>query len=212
MGRSESLQARLSDVERRLREMRTVTNTASAEISGGETIIDEDGSVYFLDGGRLRLGGSSIETTSGKTIISPEGHLTADSVVVYGDVLSARDHKYQRETFEEEIISTNVVQSVDEEFSLEFPDWSSSAMVVVNIRIATRVGSINSNPLLVTLNGKPIARPRSDYLGNIVLSTSVVRKVLPDRPSLRLSAVFAEDTVPFISPEMIVKVGGLYTV
>lgn len=212
MGRSESLQARLADVERRLRAMRTVTNTASAEIAGGETIIDENGSIYFLDGGRLRLGGSSIITSDGKTILDTEGNLTADSVVVYGDVLSARDYRFQRETFEEIVLSSNVIQSIDEEVTLGFPDWSSSASVVTTIRITARVGSTESNPLLISLNGKPIARPRTDSLGNITLDTSVTRRVLPERPSLRLSIVFEEDTVPTAVPEMYVKMGGVFSV
>ena len=95
--RSSSLQSRLRDIEQRLRAMRTVTNTASAEISGGETIIDRDGSLIFSDGGSLVLGGKTIATSDDRLLLDESGNLDVDTLMVYGDVLSVRDYLRQRE-------------------------------------------------------------------------------------------------------------------
>lgn len=211
MNRSETLKTRLADVERRLKAMRTVTNTASAEISGGETIIDDEGSLIFEDGGRLRLEGSVIETTTGKTLIDSGGNLVADSVIIYGDVLSARDYMLQRETIEETLIDTELINTTKLDYTLDFPDWASKASIVATIAVNSRVRTREGNPLLVSFNGKPVSRPRTDSVGNVMVSTSVVRRVLPDNPEIRISLTFSEETVPSASPKMRVKLGGVYT-
>lgn len=210
--RSQSLQTRLDDIEDRLRSMRTVTNTASAEISGGETVIDVDGTLTFSDGGQLFLGSSSIQTADGRNIIDPEGNLTVDSLVVYGDILSARDYLYQREGINSDVIDTQVVESIYQEIEVGFPDWASSAMVSFDIYINTRVKSVSSNPLVVTLNGKPVSRPKSDQRGNISNNTSVVRRVSPDQPIMRIGVDFSEGTVPVGDPKIHVTIGGVFSV
>lgn len=209
--RSRSLQARLSDIEQRLRAMRTVTNTASAEITGGETIIDVDGSLLFADGGRLVLGSSSIGTSGDRKIIDEEGNLDADSLTVHGDVLSARDYLYQREGIDIVVMDETVPETTIREVELGFPDWSSSAVVTISIHVNTRVKGRNTNALLITLNGKPVARPRSDEQGNISLRSSVVRRVFPETPTIRLGVTLTEETVPVADPRIMVTMGGVYS-
>lgn len=209
--RSRSLQARLSDIEQRLRAMRTVTNTASAEITGGETIIDVDGSLLFADGGRLVLGSSSIGTSGDRKIIDEEGNLDADSLTVHGDVLSARDYLYQREGIDIVVMDETVPETTVREVELGFPDWASSAMVTTSIHVNTRVKGRNTNALLITLNGKPVARPRSDEQGNISLRSSVVRRVFPETPTVRLGVTLTEETVPVADPRIMVTMGGVYS-
>lgn len=210
--RSGSLQNRLSDIESRLRSMRTVANTASAEISGGETVIDEDGSIFFSDGGRLSLGSSSIQSSTGEMMIDPEGNLSVDSLVVYGDILSASDYLYQREAIEAEIISTDIIEPVVSETTLGFPDWASSALVTFTIYVRARFNEIDSNPMLISLNGKPIARPRTDQLGNLEIDASVVRRVSPDTPNIRVNIDLSGTSVPTASPTISIKIGGVYSV
>lgn len=209
--RSRSLQTRLSDIEQRLRAMRTVTNTASAEITGGETIIDEDGSLLFADGGSLVLGSSSISASGGRKIIDEEGNLDVDSLTVHGDVLSARDYLYQREGIDIVVMDETVPETTVREVELGFPDWASSAMTTVSIHVNTRVKGRNANSLLITLNGKPVARPRSDEQGNISLRSSVVRRVFPESPTIRLGVSLTEETVPVADPRIMVTMGGVYS-
>ena len=209
--RSRSLQTRLSDIEQRLRAMRTVTNTASAEITGGETIIDVDGSLLFADGGSLVLGSSSISASGGRKIIDEEGNLDVDSLTVHGDVLSARDYLYQREGIDIVVMDETVPETTVREVELGFPDWASSAMTTVSIHVNTRVKGRNANSLLITLNGKPVARPRSDEQGNISLRSSVVRRVFPESPTIRLGVSLTEETVPVADPRIMVTMGGVYS-
>lgn len=210
--RSQSLQTRLDDIEERLRSMRTVTNTASSEISGGETVIDDDGTLIFSDGGQLFLGSSSIQTKDGQDIIDPQGNLNVDSLVVYGDVLSARDYLYQREGIYSTVVDTQVVESASQELEVEFPDWASSAMISFDIYVNTRVKSVDSNPLLVSINGKPVTRPKSDQRGNVSSNTSVVRRVTPNQPMIKIDIDFREDTIPVGDPRMYVVIGGVFSV
>lgn len=210
--RSGTLQDRLNDIERRLRTFRTVTNTASAEITGGETVIDEDGSIIFSDGGTLRLGGSSIQTYEGSSIIDSEGNLHADSLEVHGDVLSASDYLYQRETIDSEVINTTDISSIDREVDLGFPDWSSTALAVFDVYVNSRFRGTYSNPMTVYLNGKPIARPKTDELGNIVLDSSVVRRITPEHPAIRITVDVSGEVVPVDSPAIRVKIGGVFSV
>lgn len=209
--RSRSLQTRLRDIEQRLRAMRTVTNTASAEITGGETIIDEDGSLLFADGGSLVLGSSSISASGGRKIIDEEGNLDVDSLTVHGDVLSARDYLYQREGIDIVVMDETVPETTVREVELGFPDWASSAMTTVSIHVNTRAKGRNANSLLITLNGKPVARPRSDDQGNISLRSSVVRRVFPESPTIRLGVSLTEETVPVADPRIMVTMGGVYS-
>lgn len=209
--RSRSLQTRLRDIEQRLRAMRTVTNTASAEITGGETIIDVDGSLLFADGGSLVLGSSSISASGGRKIIDEEGNLDVDSLTVHGDVLSARDYLYQREGIDIVVMDETVPETMVREVELGFPDWSSSAVVTTSIHVNTRVKGMNTNALLITLNGKPVARPRSDEQGNISLRSSVVRRVFPETPTIRLGITLTEESVPVADPRIMVTMGGVYS-
>lgn len=210
--RSRSLQARLSDIEQRLRAMRTVTNTASAEISGGETIIDEDGSLIFADGGSLVLGSEYIGASGGRKILDEAGNLNVDSLMVQGDVLSARDYLFQREGIDNVVIDDTVVGTTQRELVLGFPDWASSAMVTYNIHINTRIRGRNTNSVLITLNGKPVSRPKSDEHGNIYLRAAVVRRVLPDSPTIKVGVLFSEETIPVADPRILITMGGVYSV
>lgn len=209
--RSQSLQSRLNNVKRRLREMRTVTNTASAEISGGETVIDADGSIYFLDGGRLVLGSSTVSTLAGTPLINGTGDLSVDSLTVYGDVLSAADYMYQRETIDYTVVDTDTIESMSTEVDLEFPDWSSTALVTFYVYIDTRVRTPNTNNVLVKINGKTVARPRSDSIGNVQLSSTVVRRVLPDNPTVKIDVELTDDTFPTGKPRLKIALGGVYS-
>lgn len=209
--RSQSLQSRLNNVKRRLREMRTVTNTASAEISGGETVIDADGSIYFLDGGRLVLGSSTVSTLAGTPLINGTGDLSVDSLTVYGDVLSAADYMYQRETIDYTVVDTDTIESMSTEVDLEFPDWSSTALVTFYVYIDTRVRTPNTNNVLVKINGKTVARPRSDSIGNVQLSSTVVRRVLPDNPTVKVDVELTDDTFPTGKPRLKIALGGVYS-
>lgn len=209
--RSQSLQSRLNNVKRRLREMRTVTNTASAEISGGETVIDADGSIYFLDGGRLVLGSSTVSTLAGTPLINGTGDLSVDSLTVYGDVLSAADYMYQRETIDYTVVDTDTIESMSTEVDIEFPDWSSTALVTFYVYIDTRVRTPNTNNVLVKINGKTVARPRSDSIGNVQLSSTVVRRVLPDNPTVKIDVELTDDTFPTGKPRLKIALGGVYS-
>lgn len=210
--KSGSLQARLDDIERRLRSFRTVTNTASAEITGGETVIDEDGSIIFSDGGRLVLGESSIKSYDGTELIDSDGNLKVDSLIVYGDVLSASDYHYQREAIEDDIVNTNVIAPIDQRTELEFPDWSSSALVVFTVYIKARFRNSEHNPLTIYLNGKPISRPKSDVLGNVILDSTVVRRMSPENPTIHLTIDITDDVAPVADPEIRVSIGGVYSI
>lgn len=209
--RSQSLHSRLNNVKRRLREMRTVTNTASAEISGGETVIDADGSIYFLDGGRLVLGSSTVSTLAGTPLINGTGDLSVDSLTVYGDVLSAADYMYQREIIDYTVVDTDTIESMSTEVDLEFPDWSSTALVTFYVYIDTRIRTPNTNSVLVKINGKPVARPRSDSIGNVQLSSTVVRRVLPDNPTVKIDVELTDDTFPTGKPRLKIALGGVYS-
>lgn len=210
--KSRSLQNRLNNLESRLHAMSTVTNTSSAEISGGETVIDEDGSLYFMDGGTLYLGSSSVKTSDSRDLIDSSGNLYVDSLTVYGDILSSRDYVYQREPIDEVIVDTSEVASKSLVFDIEFPDWASTALVTFSFRISTRIESVNSNKLLITLNGKPVARPRSNDLGDIELSSSVIRRIYPENLSTRISVELDEESVPSSTPRMLITLGGVFTV
>lgn len=209
--RSKDLQSRISDVRRRLRALRTVTNTASAQISGGETIIDEDGSLIFGSGGRLTLGGSTVSNSSGESIISSDGVLDVDSLTVYGDVLSASDYLLQREVFEIELVDTPEVGPFIAPVLLNFPDWSSSALVNYHITVNTRISSINSNKLTVYINSKPVARPRSSSIGNVYLDSFVTRRHYPEDSSPTVEVRMSEPVLPLGESILKVTLSGVYT-
>lgn len=209
--RSSSLQNRLRDIEQRLRAMRTVTNTASAEISGGETIIDRDGSLIFSDGGSLVLGGKTIATSDDRLLLDESGNLDVDTLMVYGDVLSVRDYLRQREAIHLTVVDDHTPESMTREVVLGFPDWASSAMVIFDIYLNTRTRSRGTNTMLVTLNGKPVARPRSDENGNVILRSTVVRRVTPDLPTIRVGVAMDEPTVPVADPRLSVEASGVFS-
>lgn len=209
--RSRDLQSRISDVRRRLRAMRTVTNTSSAQIEGGETVIDEDGGLIFGSGGRLTLGGSTIADSTGEPIISREGVLSVDSFMVYGDVLSASDYLFQREVFEIAVVDTTEVGSLIAPVEMNFPDWSSSALADYSITLNTRIPSINSNKVTVYLNGKPVARPRSNSIGDVYLNSFVTRRHYPDDPTPTIEVVVDEEVLPTIESVVRITTSGVYT-
>ena len=204
------LQSRISDVRRRLRAMRTVTNTASAQISGGETVIDEDGSLIFGSGGRLTLGGSTISNSIGEPILDREGVLNVDYFTVYGDVLSASDYLFQREVFEVVVIDTTEVGSFAAPVSLSFPDWSSSALVNYHITLNTRISSANSNKITIYLNGKPVARPRSTSIGDVYLNSFVTRRHFPGGPTPTITMQVDEPVLPMDGAGVNVSMAGVY--
>ena len=209
--RSKDLQSRIGDVRRRLRAMRTVTNTASAQISGGETIIDEDGSLIFGSGGRLALGGSTITDSAGAPIIGSDGVLDVDSLNVYGDVLSASDYLLQREVFEIGLVDTTEVGPFIAPVSLNFPDWSSSALVNYRVTINTRISSINSNKITVYINSKPVARPRSSSIGNVYSDIFVTRRHYPEGPSPTVEVRTDEPVLPLGESMLKITLSGVYT-
>lgn len=209
--RSRDLQSRINDVRRRLRSMRTVTNTASAQISGGETIIDSDGSLFFGSGGRLVLGGSTISDEVGNPIISSEGNLSVESLTVYGDVLSAYDYLYQRESFMDTLVDSSEVGPLSMLTNLSFPDWSSSALVTYYLDIRTRIDAVNSNKVIVRINGKPVARPRSDITGNIEMHSYVTRRMYPGSPSITVEVEIDGNTLPTSDSLLRIKTAGVYT-
>lgn len=209
--RSKDLQSRISDVRRRLRAMRTVTNTASSQISGGETIIDEDGSLIFGSGGRLTLGGSTITNSSGEPIIGSDGVLDVDSFTVYGDVLSASDYLFQREVFEIGLVDTIEVGPLITPVPLEFPDWSSSALVNYRVTLNTRISSINSNKITVHINSKPVARPRSNSIGNVYLDSFVTRRHYPEDPAPTIEVRTDEPILPLGESILKITLSGVYT-
>lgn len=209
--RSKDLQSRISDVRRRLRAMRTVTNTASSQISGGETIIDEDGGLIFGSGGRLTLGGSTISNSLGEPIISRDGVLDVDSFTVYGDVLSASDYLFQREVFEIGIVNTTEVGPLITTVPLKFPDWSSSALVNYRVTLNTRISSINSNKITVHINGKPVARPRSNSIGNVYLDSFVTRRHYPEDPAPTIEVRTDEPILPLGESILKITLSGVYT-
>lgn len=204
------LQSRISDVRRRLRAMRTVTNTASAQISGGETVIDEDGSLIFGSGGRLTLGGSTISNSTGEPILDREGVLNVDYFTVYGDVLSASDYLFQREVFEVVVADTTEVGSFEAPAALNFPDWSSSALVNYNITLSTRISSANSNKITIYLNGKPVARPRSTSIGDVYLNSFVTRRHFPGGPAPTITMEVDEPVLPTVGARVNVSMAGVY--
>lgn len=204
------LQSRISDVRRRLRAMRTVTNTASAQISGGETVIDEDGSLIFGSGGRLTLGGSTISNSTGEPILDREGVLNVDYFTVYGDVLSASDYLYQREVFEVVVVDTTEVESFAAPVELNFPDWSSSALVNYSITLNTRISSANSNKITIYLNGKPVARPRSTSIGDVYLNSFVTRRHFPGGPTPIITMGVDEPVLPMDGSGVNVSMAGVY--
>lgn len=206
------LQSRISDVRRRLRAMRTVTNTASAQISGGETVIDEDGSLIFGSGGRLTLGGSTISNSAGESILDREGVLNVDYFTVYGDVLSASDYLYQREVFEVDAVDTTEVGSFAVPVPLNFPDWSSSALVNYTITLNTRISSANSNKITIYLNGKPVARPRSTSIGDVYLNSFATRRHFPDGPTPTITMEVDEPVLPMVGSGVNVSMSGVYLV
>lgn len=206
------LQSRINDVRRRLRAMRTVTNTASAQISGGETVIDEDGSLIFGSGGRLALGGSTISNSAGEPILDREGVLNVDYFTVYGDVLSASDYLYQREVFEVDAVDTTEVGSFSVPVSLDFPDWSSSALVNYTITLNTRISSANSNKITIYLNGKPVARPRSTSIGDVYLNSFVTRRHFPEGPTPTITMEVDEPVLPMVGAGVNVSMAGVYLV
>ena len=210
-GRANTLQSRLFNIETRLRAMNTVTNTASSEISGGETIIDENGSLIFHSGGTLVIGNSSISSGDAE-IITSDGNLVADTVTISGDVLSASDYDKQREATRTVLLSTDVVGSTSINHELEFPDWASYASVWTNVVLRTRVRTPNSNPVLITVNGSPLARPRSSDIGDVQTDVTGFRRITPDNPYVRVAITMAEDSVPIDSPEMYVEQGVMYLV
>lgn len=206
------LQSRISDVRRRLRAMRTVTNTASAQISGGETVIDEDGSLIFGSGGRLTLGGSTISNSVGEPILDREGVLNVDYFTVYGDVLSASDYLFQREVFDEVVVDTTEVGSFAAPVTLDFPDWSSSALVNYHITLNTRISSANSNKVTIYLNGKPVARPRSTSIGDVYLNSFVTRRHFPEGPTPTVTMEVDEPVLPMVGSGVNVSMAGVYLV
>lgn len=209
--RSKDLQSRIGDVRRRLRAMRTVTNTASAQISGGETIIDEDGSLIFGSGGRLALGGSTISNSSGEPIIGSDGVLDVDSLTVYGDVLSASDYLLQREVFDIGLVDTTEVGPFIAPVPLHFPDWSSSALVNYRVTINTRISSVNSNKITVYINSKPVARPRSSSIGNVYSDSFVTRRHYPEGPSPTVEVRMDEPVLPLGASMLKITLSGVYT-
>lgn len=209
--RSRSLQARLDDIRRRFRAMRTVSNTASSEISGGETVIDEDGSLIFKDGGRLTLGGSAIVGADGSPLIDENGNLTVDSLTVYGDILSAEDYLLQREAIDITVVDTLSVESIDITEPLEFPDWASSALVTYYIEVSTRIRSPESNNVMIKLNGKPVSRPRSDTLGNVSTVVAISRGMVPETPNVHVEVEINDDIFPTSTSKMLVTIGGVFT-
>lgn len=208
--RSRDLQSRISDVRRRMRAMRTVTNTASAQISGGETVIDEDGSLIFGSGGRLTLGGSTISNSMGEPIINREGVLIVDSFTAYGDVLSATDYLLQREVFEMVAVNTPDVAPFSLTVPLNFPDWSSSALVNYRITLNTRISSANSNKIIVYLNGKPVARPRSTSIGDVYLNSFVTRRHFPGGSSPTITMEVDEPVLPMEGSGVNIAMAGVY--
>lgn len=206
-----SVTDRITDFRRRLNAMRTVTNTASSQISGGETIIDQDGGVSFRDGGQLVLGSSSIITSRGESIISESGDLTVDSLNVYGDVLSAQDYLYQREVASRVIVDTDEAWTRHDTVDVDFPDWASSMLATVNIYLSQRISTPRSNKVLIQLNGKPVARPRSNELGDILVDSSITRTILPENPNLTVSTVIGDSLSPTDTARITIKVSGVFS-
>ena len=210
--RNSSLQVRLSNIETRLRAMRTVTNTASSEVAGGETIIDTDGTLIFSDGGRLRIGGSSVRSSSGNYIIDPDGNLSVDSLEVHGDILSSKDYLFQREVLNPIALSQTNIENAEHEISLDFPDWSSRATITVNVKVDTRFQELDANPIVFTINGKVFMRPKTSLTGDVIAEASVVRRILPEQPVIRLGVGVSGEIAPTQGEGITIEMSGVYTV
>lgn len=203
-----TLKQRILDIERRLAVLSTTTNTQSSQISGGETVVDSEGSVTFRDGGSLILAETArLNTGSGKTIIDYAGIINADRVKINGDILSSSDYKNQRETFSSTLIDTKNVQSLEYPIELMLPDWARFAHISVSVFVKARLYNPESSFIEFLVNGVPVGRSMSKLNEDTILSSSVSFDTEND---FKVNVLMGSSAAPSVDSRMILTTGGIY--
>lgn len=205
---------RLADYERRVSDLTTATNTASSQISGGRTVVDQDGSVQFIDGGAFIVANSSaIKASSGSTILDSSGDLVVDSVTVLGDVFSTQDYMLQRESLVRTIVDTPELTRGSWSISVDLPDWASSALI--SLRVSGRgilyAAAAAGAEVTVNINSVPYHKSTQIPGGYVNFDVNLTKIVDSNTDNINISIDTSDRVSPAIDAFTKISYGVLYT-